>query len=148
MIGGNDITYRVERGIKEFVDFFIADNNIVASTYHGIEKQDEEKQLPHVVIACQSASADDTDGILWNARLTVEVRTNSDDTSPEEHHELAEAIINAITDGDAELWVNAHSELLHVYGVNIETQEWSARDRSWVSGCVCNVVCIGSQTEE
>lgn len=142
----NNITQLCQQAAKAFLDgeelSFINDAETQIVT--GIASDDIT--LPLVVCQCQSASAAMPYEGNWSATLRIEVRSNSSDTTQDDHHANAGEVFGKFMDTPANMRQHLSSEELGFTCQNLwpERQGWELNDKSWASFMEFQVECAGS----
>lgn len=142
----NNITQLCQKAAKAFLDSedlsFITDEETQIVT--GIASDD--LLLPAVICQCQAAQAAVAYEGNWSAQLRIELRSNADDTTQDDHHEHAGELFSkfmvSVADGRALLSNQALG--FTCQQVTPMQQGWEINDGSWVSFLLLQVECAGT----
>ena len=145
-MSANNITQLCQKAVKAYLDgedlSFITDAE--TQIVGGISA--EELSLSSVVIQCQRASASVAFEGNWQATLRVELRSNSDDTTQDQHHENAGELFGKfmISQSDAREALSNEALGFTCQFLLPQDQGWDLNDGSWVSFIVLQLECAGS----
>jgi hypothetical protein len=152
MAASNYITDKVQSALRAFLRSqtfgSIPDDQI----YKGIENatvvSDETipstRKVPCIECICQTAATVDEHYLNWLADAEIRIRTNADDTTEDEHHEICSGVLNTITTDTIAEDLSAALLDFTVFLVNFTMQGWELVDRSWVSTLRFQIHCAGS----
>ena len=145
-MSANNITQLCQKAVKSYLDSedlsFITDEE--SQIMAGIAST--ELMLPAVIIQCQRASASVAFEGNWSATLRVELRSNADDTTQDQHHDNAGELFGKfmISQSDARLALSSSTLGFTCQQLLPQDQGWDINDDSWVSFLVLQVDCCGS----
>jgi hypothetical protein len=155
MAASNYITDKLQQALKAFLQTkdFTAVGIPADQVYAGIENDTVPtepelapvtRKLPCVECICQSAETMDEHFLNWLASARVQIRTNADDTTEENHHATAAAVLNTITTDTLAADLSGALADFTAFLVNFKSQRWELVDRSWQSVIEFEVHCAGS----
>ena len=141
-MSANNITQLCQQAAKAYLDS--EDLSFKSQIVLGIAA--DEIQLPLVVCQCQQAQANVPYEGNWSASLRIELRSNCDSTTQDQHHanagELFGKFMVSIAAGKTAMTSQTLGftcqQLLPV------RQGWEIYDSSWVSYLELTVECCGS----
>lgn len=145
-MSANNITQKCQKTAKAFLDTvelsFI--NDTETQIVEGIASSD--MMLPAVVCQCQQATASVAFEGNWAATLRIEVRSNADDTTQDEHHDRAGEVFGVFMTSRANYVVNMSNATIGFTCQELIPMEqgWELNDDSWVSYLVLQVECAGT----
>lgn len=142
----NNITQLCQQAAKALLDAhdlsFITDETTQIVT--GIAAEDIA--LPMVICQCTQADAAVPYEGNWSAHLRIEVRSNCDDTTQDEHHENAGEVFAVFMGGIQETREALSNSTLGFTAQQVlpVRQGWEINDSSWVSYLELTVECAGT----
>ena len=154
MAASNYITDKLQQALRAFLR--AQDLGAIENVYKGIEHPTPEEEgappvtrkLPCVECVSQTAEAVDEQFLNWLADAEVRVRTNADDATEDEHHQLAANVFNKLTTDTLAADLTAALDDFTAFLVNFKTQRWELVERSWQSILTFQVHCAGSKIQE
>jgi len=145
-MSANNITQLCQKAAKAFLDSedlsFITDEESQIVT--GIASDDIS--MPTVICQCAQAQAAVPYEGNWSATLRIELRSNADDTSQDEHHERAGELFGKFMVGIPEGRQFLSNQTLGFTAQQVlpVRQGWEINDGSWVSYIELQIECCGS----
>lgn len=145
-MSANNITQLCQQAAKAYLDAenlsFITDNE--TQVVLGIAS--DGLNLPQVICQCQQAQASVPYEGNWSASLRLELRSNADDTTQDEHHERAGELFGKFMVGIDEGKAAMTSDVIGFTCQQLlpVRQGWELNDDSWVSYIELTVECCGS----
>lgn len=107
--------------------------------------------IPNPRIICRSNEANNTDAPFsgnWIGRLEIEVRSNADDSSSEEHFERAGEVFDTFFMDTTRADLSSAIPEFTAFQIVPVRQTWQKEDRSWVSVMILEIACCGSVITE
>jgi hypothetical protein len=155
MSASNYVTDKVQQALKTFLQgqnfsaIGIPDDQIYSGIENATVPTEPEtapvtRKLPCVECVCQEANAEDEHFLNWLADARVQVRTNADDTTESDHHDIAATVFNTITTDTLAADLSSSLADFTAFLVNFKAQRWELVDRSWQSIIEFQVHCCGS----
>lgn len=145
-MSANNITQLCQKAAKAYLDAedlsFITDEESQIVTGIAVENM----MLPAVIVQCANADAEVPWEGNWSALLRVELRSNAEDTTQDDHHSHAGELFGKFMVSVAAGRAGLSNETLGFTCQQLlpVRQGWEINDESWVSYLELRVECAGT----